>query len=133
MLGLMRMAGVAKRVLVYSADHRFLRRFRSAAGGEFYTGASLREIAVFYAMSLLRLERLVRPSYVALQVPVIYGPLRLLTPRFVRAARSVGVRVDVWTINDPALMREVLDLGADAVMTDHPEALARVLEGRAAG
>jgi glycerophosphoryl diester phosphodiesterase len=132
-LGVLREVGAAGRVLVASADYGVLRRFRRAAGGEFYTGASRREIAVFYAMSLLRLERLVRPAYVALQVPVDYGPLRLLTPRFVRAARSVGVRVDVWTINDPNRMREVLDLGADAVITDRPEALAEVLGSRAAG
>jgi glycerophosphoryl diester phosphodiesterase len=132
-LGVLREAGVAGRVLVASADHRVLRRFRRAAGGEFYTGASRREIAVFYAASLLRLERLVRPAYVALQVPVYYGPLRLLTPRFVRAARAAGVRVDVWTINDPARMREVLDLGADAVMTDRPGELAKVLAGRESG
>lgn len=131
-LGVLREVGAAGRVLVASADNGVLRRFRKA-GGEFYTGASRREIAVFYALSLLRLERLVRPAYVALQVPVYYGPLRLLTPRFVRAARSVGVRVDVWTVNDPARMREVLDLGADAVMTDRPGELAKVLAGRESG
>ena len=132
-LGVLREVGAAGRVLVASADNGVLRRFRRAAGGEFYTGASRREIAVFYAMSLLRLECLVRPAYVALQVPVYYGPLRLLTPRFVRAARCVGVRVDVWTVNDPARMREVLDLGADAVITDRPEELAKVLARRAPG
>jgi glycerophosphoryl diester phosphodiesterase len=41
--------------------------------------------------------------------------------------------VDVWTINDPNRMREVLDLGADAVITDKPEALTEVLGSRAAG
>ena len=132
-LGVLREVGAGGRVLVASADNGVLRRFRRAAGGEFYTGASRREIAVFYALSLMRLERLVRPAYVALQVPVHYGPLRLLTPRFVRAAHSVGVRVDVWTVNDPDRMREVLELGADAVMTDRPEELAKVLARRAAG
>jgi len=130
-LNVLREAGVADCVLVASADHRVLRRFRRASGGEFYTGASRREIALFYALSLLRLERLFRPACAALQVPVYYGTLRLLTPRFVRAAHSLKVRVDVWTINDPIQMREVLDLGADAVMTDRPEALAEVLAGRA--
>ena len=130
-LNVLREAGVADRVLVASADHRVLRRFRRAAGGEFDTGASRREIAVFYALSLLRLERLLRPAYAALQVPVDYGPLRLLTPRFVRAAHSVGARVDAWVINEPARMREVLDLGVDVVMTDRPDELAKVLAGRA--
>jgi glycerophosphoryl diester phosphodiesterase len=43
------------------------------------------------------------------------------------------VRVDVWTVNDPDRMREVLDLGADAVMTDRPDVLAKVLARRAPG
>src|SRR3712207_3661749 len=92
-LGVLQEQGAAGRVLVASADHRVIRRFRRASGGEFDTGASRREIAVFYALSLLRLERLIRPAYTALQVPVRHGPLRILTPRFVRAAHSVGVRV----------------------------------------
>lgn len=132
-LDVLREAHVADRVLVASAEHSVLRRFRRASGGEFDTGASRREIAVFYALSRLRLERLIRPAYAALQVPVNYGPLRLLTPRFVRAARSLGVRVDAWVINEPARMREVLDLGADVVMTDRPEELTKVLAGRASG
>lgn len=129
-LDVLREADVADRVLVASADHRVLRRFRRASGGEFDTGASRREIAVFYALSRLRLERLLRPAYAALQVPVDYGPLRILTPRFVRAAHSVGARVDAWTINEPGRMREVLDLGADVVMTDRPDVLAEVLRER---
>ena len=132
-LRVLREVGAAGRVLVASADNGVLRRFRRAAGGEFYTGASRREIAIFYALSLLRLGRLARPAYVALQVPVYYGPLRLVTPRFVWAAHALGVRVDVWTVNDPVQMREVLDLGADAVMTDRPEELAKVLARRAPG
>jgi len=129
-LEVLREAGAADRVLVASANYRVLRRFRRISGGEFDTGASRREIAVFYALNLLRLGRLARPAYAALQVPVDYGPLRILTPRFVRVAHALGVRVDVWTINDPGRMREVLDLGADAVITDRPEALTEVLRGR---
>ncbi|MBA2617886.1 MAG: glycerophosphodiester phosphodiesterase [Rubrobacter sp.] len=129
-LDVLREAGAADRVLVASANHRVLQRFRRISGGEFDTGASRLEIAAFYALNLLRLGRLARPAYAALQVPVDYGPLRILTPRFVRAAHAVGVRVDVWTINDPGRMREVLDLGADGVMTDRPAALTEVLRGR---
>ena len=132
-LNVLRETGVADRVLIASAEHRVLRRFRRASGGEFDTGASRREIAVFYALSRLRLQRLIRPAYAALQVPVVYGPLRILTPRFVRAAHSMGVRVDVWTINEADQMREVLDLGADTIMTDRPEELAGVLGGRREG
>lgn len=130
-LGVVREAGAMGRVLVVSAHHRVLRRFRRLDRGGCDTGASRLEIGVFYGLSLLRLERLLRPAYAALQVPVNYGSLRIVTPRFVQAAHSRGVRVDAWTINDPGQMRELLDLGVDSVMTDDPERLAKVLEGRA--
>ena len=44
-----------------------------------------------------------------------------------------GVRVDVWTINDPDEMRRLLDLGVDVIMTDRPEMLTDLLEERRGG
>jgi glycerophosphoryl diester phosphodiesterase len=40
------------------------------------------------------------------------------------------VRVDVWTINDAAEMRRLLDLGVDVIMTDYPEVLESLLQER---
>jgi glycerophosphoryl diester phosphodiesterase len=48
----------------------------------------------------------------------------------VQAAHNRGVRVDVWTIDDPAEMRRLLDLGVNVVMTNRPEILERVLGER---
>ena len=132
-LDMLRGAGATGRVLVASPSHRLLRRFRKVGGGECDTGASRAEVGVFWGLSLLRLERLTRPAYAALQVPISYGPLPLVTPRFVRAAHSRGVRVDAWTINDAGQMRTLLDLGVDSIMTDRPEELTKVLGHRTPG
>jgi glycerophosphoryl diester phosphodiesterase len=35
--------------------------------------------------------------------------------------------VHVWTINNPAEMRRLLDLGADGIITDYPGRLAEVI------
>jgi glycerophosphoryl diester phosphodiesterase len=121
-------AGAEERSLVVSDDHAVVRRFRRASGGRISTGASRLEITVFYVSSRLRLERLAHPAYDALQVPVEYRGISLITPRFVEAAHSRGARVDVWTINDPGEMRRLLDLGVDVIMTDRPETLASILE-----
>lgn len=129
-LGVLREADACGRVLVASARHAVLRRFRRLAGGEVATGASRFEIGVFLLLSSLRLERLARPGYAALQVPARYGPLRLVTPRFIGAAHRCGVRVDVWTIDEPGEMRSLLDLGVDAVITNRPDVLAGVLGER---
>jgi glycerophosphoryl diester phosphodiesterase len=53
----------------------------------------------------------------------------VVTPRFIGAARALGLRVDVWTINEPEEMRRLLDLGADTIMTKRPDLLAGILRG----
>ena len=123
-------AGAADRVLVVSEHAAVIGRFRELSGGRVRTGASRVESRLFYYLSGLRLEGLLRPPYDALQVPVWHGGRKLVTPRFLEAAHGMGVRVDVWTIDESDQMRRLLDLGVDVVMTNRPEALAEVLRGR---
>ncbi len=123
-------AGAGDRVLVVSEISAVVEGFRKLSGGRISTGASRREIADFYRLSRMRLEGLLYPSYAALQVPVEYGGREVVTPRFVQAAHKRGVRVDVWTIDDPEEMRRLLGLGVDVVMTNRPEVLAKVLNER---
>ena len=132
-LWVIRRAAAEVRTLVASNDHAVVRRFRRVSGGRIRTAASRREIAAFYLMSCSRLEALGRPAYDALQVPVEHKGITLVTPRFLGAAHSRDVRVDVWTINDAAEMRRLLDLGVDGVMTDRPGVLAGLLEERREG
>jgi glycerophosphoryl diester phosphodiesterase len=129
-MGVIRNARAEGRSLVVSNDHGVVRRFRKVSGGRISTGASRLEIGTFYLLSRLRLERLFRPPYAALQVPVEHEGIVLVTPRFLEAAHSRGVRVDVWTINEPGEMRRLLDLGVDVIMTDHPQTLVSVLQER---
>jgi glycerophosphoryl diester phosphodiesterase len=130
-LGVLRETNASERVLVVSTSHAIVKRFRRVSGGHVSTGASKWEIGVFYILSRLRLERLVRPAYDALQVPLRHRGIRVVTPRFVRAANARGVRVDAWTINQAEEMRRLLDLGVDVIMTDRPGTLAEVLQRRA--
>jgi glycerophosphoryl diester phosphodiesterase len=39
----------------------------------------------------------------------------------------VGLDVWVYTVNEPEEMRRVMDLGVDALVTDRPDLLARLL------
>ncbi len=50
--------------------------------------------------------------------------LAQLLPR----VRAAGFQVNVWTVNDPALMRELALLGADGIITDKPDVLRGVLD-----
>lgn len=46
---------------------------------------------------------------------------------FVALAHGAGLEVNVWTVNEPRRMRELVALGVDAIITDAPDALAAVL------
>jgi glycerophosphoryl diester phosphodiesterase len=126
-LGVLREACAEGRALVVSSRRSAVRRFRRISEGRISTGASRWETGVFFLLSNLRLERLLRPAYDALQVPPSHRGIPLLTRRFVEASHVAGVRVDAWTINRDDEMRRLLDLGVDVIMTDRPETLAEVL------
>ncbi len=58
-------------------------------------------------------------------------PARLATPAFLGRLRRAGLQIHVWTVNEPALMRRLLDLAVDGIMTDDTVALRDVLTERA--
>lgn len=66
----------------------------------------------------------------ALQVPERQGPVRVVTPRLVRAAHAAGVEVHVWTVNERADMERLLDLGVDGLVTDRADVAQSVVNGR---
>lgn len=57
----------------------------------------------------------------AVQIPERGGPFRLDSRRSIAAFHRAGVEVHFWTINDPARMRELIELGADGIVTDRAD------------
>ncbi|RME47852.1 MAG: glycerophosphodiester phosphodiesterase, partial [Caldilineae bacterium] len=53
-------------------------------------------------------------------------------PALVEREHRRGMRVNVWTCNDPAAMRRLVAMGVDSIMTDRPDLLKRVLDEREA-
>jgi glycerophosphoryl diester phosphodiesterase len=66
----------------------------------------------------------------ALQVPEGFGGVRLVTPRFVARAHEAGVEVHVWTVNEPARMTRLLDLGVDGIVTDRADLAVPLIAAR---
>jgi glycerophosphoryl diester phosphodiesterase len=54
----------------------------------------------------------------------------VVDPAFLQAAHQLGMEVHVWTINDRAEMRELLDMGVDGLVTDRPDLLRELLAER---
>ena len=47
-----------------------------------------------------------------------------------RQARNLGLRVVPWTVNRPADMSSLIDLGVDGLITDYPDRLRAVMAGK---
>lgn len=122
-------SGAIERTCLASFSHTRLaevrRRLPAVA-----TSASAREVAMVKLLPLRLLRALGHPAFVCLQVPVNRGPIRVVTPRFIRRAHSLGLQVHVWTIDDAAEMRRLLDLGVDGIITDRTDVLKDVLVAR---
>ncbi|MDT9592337.1 glycerophosphodiester phosphodiesterase [Nocardioides zeae] len=123
--------GLWDRVLVGSFSAGRLRRFRRLTGGRVPTAAHRAEIVAFLLLPARLADRVTGGRVAALQVPVHRG-VTIVTPRLVRRAHAVGKHVHVWTVDDPAEMERLLDLGVDGLMTDRTDLLRSVLEARGA-
>ncbi|WP_346623610.1 glycerophosphodiester phosphodiesterase [Blastococcus montanus] len=77
-----------------------------------------------------RAAGLVRIQAGCAQVPLQLGGRALVDERFLAAAHARGLQVHVWTVDDPAEVEVMLDLGVDGIMTDRPAMLREVLEKR---
>ena len=54
----------------------------------------------------------------------IWSPYHAETTRSqVKEAQSLGLKVVVWTVNDPADMRRMIDRGVDGIISDRPDLL----------
>lgn len=51
-------------------------------------------------------------------------------PEWIKEAHDLGLSVNVWTINDPAIMQNFVKQGADFITTDDPVALQNILKNR---
>lgn len=99
-------------------------RRRGFAGN---TALSQGEVATLFALPAV-LWRQLPFTGTAAQLPTHQGPLRFDRAPFIAKCHSLGLRVDFWTIDDPAEASRLLDLGADGIMTNDPAALRSLFE-----
>jgi glycerophosphoryl diester phosphodiesterase len=54
----------------------------------------------------------------------------LANPGLVAVVHTDGGQVHTWTVDDPAEMEQLLDLGVDGIFTNHPDVLRAVVDRR---
>ncbi|MGI8759091.1 MAG: glycerophosphodiester phosphodiesterase [Acidimicrobiales bacterium] len=120
--------GSVQRVCVGAFSDRRLRRARRLVGPALCTSLGPLGLArLKIASKGMPAGRLPAPCA---QVPVTSRGVTVTDSSLVEAAHDRGMQVHVWTIDDPAEMGRLLDLGVDGIMTDRPATLRKVLEDR---
>jgi glycerophosphoryl diester phosphodiesterase len=130
-----RRTGAHDRICLTSFSDERLVLARAAIGREVCSALGPRGVAALRAAATTSgygrlLARLKRAGVPCAQVPVGFRGLRVTTQRLVRTAHAIGMQVHVWTVNDPARMDHLLDLGVDGIMTDNVTGLRDVLQRR---
>lgn len=104
-----------------------------AAKAADWRSATRADLIPFVLLGKLGIGGPLPPHVDAIMVPIRKGPLRIVTRGFVRRAHKRGVGVFVWTVNRPSVMRELLDIGVDGLISDVPARLDRIVAEVVAG
>ena len=112
------------RVCVGAFSNRRMRELKSLLGDGLCTALSPGGV------TSLRFGKPRRAAADAAQVPTSQGPITVVNENFIAKAHALGIKVHVWTIDEPVEMHRLLDLGVDGIMTDKPLILKDVLQTR---
>jgi glycerophosphoryl diester phosphodiesterase len=121
--------GAAHRVCAAGAWDGWLARLREEVGPELTTALGWRALATLLASAPAG----VIPPWWHEPGRFAHVPVRLanlLSRRLLTRAHTLGVRVIVWTVNEPSRMHRLLDTGVDGIITDRPDVLREVLIAR---
>jgi glycerophosphoryl diester phosphodiesterase len=121
MLDLIRRKRADDRVTLASFQLRTLVEIRRRGyGGE--TSLSQKEVASLLGLPAV-LWRQLPWTGTAAQIPVCAGRIRFDRRTFIAKCHAIGLRVDFWTVDDPAEAARLLELGADGIITNDPGAI----------
>ena len=116
------------RVLIASFHTVTMERFRKIASSRIATGANIRDMVEFVFYWKSGLHRFYKPPVDAFQVPEAGYGLRVVSPRMIDIAHRHGVKVHVWTINEEADIRRLLQMGVDGICSDYPDRVVKVMK-----
>jgi len=129
------------RVCLASFEQRRVWRLRRLAPAGTATSAGRLEVAALRATPAWLpswVDRAATPprtttvwdTVACVQVPVRFRGVPLLTPNFLHTCHARGLAVHAWTVDEPAEMHRLLDLGVDGLISDRIDVLKDVLVER---
>ena len=117
LMGVLHKKKVAGRVIIQSFDYRTL-RYLHQHYPKMKTSALVEES-----------DRRSLDSHVADLgfTPDVYSPhYSLVTPELVKECHGRKIRLVVWTVNDPSLMKKFREMGVDGIISDYPDRFSKL-------
>jgi len=110
-----RKAGMTRRAVIQSFDYRTLKIVEKEAP----------EIETVYLTEAADSD----PAKVAALGAKIWSPdAKAMNPAKVAQAKQLGMRIVVWTANEPAEIESMIGLGVDGIISDYPERVLKALK-----
>lgn len=122
---LIRERKMSERVVIASFNQKSLDDFHGKCP-EVATSASTSEMTKFLAYQKTGISESFSPQMSALQTAEKLGFLQIVTKDFIENAHKLNLQVHVWTIDQPADMKRLFELGVDGIMTNYPDKLLEV-------
>lgn len=115
-----------ERTLVSSFSPYRLRQFQLLNNHNIATSGSIKENlqALIHSNSF----NLWKPDVDALQIPIKWKGIPVLSKNLVDYAHNKNLLVHIWTVNDASTLRDCVSLGCDGYITDRPIELRSLLE-----
>lgn len=115
-------------IMVGSFLHDINERFEEVSNGEIPIGGGEEEVREFVTKHAPYLNGLSETSFDNLQIPTEAEGFDLTTINIIESAEDRNMAVYYWTINEEDTICELIEKGADGLMTDDPELLQEVIE-----
>ena len=123
--------GSSARVCVAGSWDSWLAALGARVGPELTIALGWRSlVATLSRLHLGRGQSPTQPGGRFAHVPLRLGRIAIYADHLVERANDIGIRIIVWTVNDPATMHRLLDAGVDGIITDRPDLLREVMIAR---
>jgi glycerophosphoryl diester phosphodiesterase len=115
-------------VIVASFDQEIIDKFDEISDGNVALSAGEAEIKKFIILKKLFLANLYKPNADAFQLPTEESIFNLASPGIIKEAERRNVNIQYWTIDDKETMLQLLEDGANGIITNRPDLLLEVLD-----
>ncbi len=116
------------RMIVAAFDDETLTAFQGLEDNPIPVSTSQKEATKFVITAKTLTGVFYAPEAVALQLPMEQSNLNLTRKHVINSAHKHNMAIHYWTINDKEDMRELVEKGADGLITDRPDIMLELLE-----